>query len=156
MWVLAFLAPPILYFATQFLPYYHSGGTVLPSLGSIFWFPENNTQALDFIAMFHWGFRVNDLVSALLITQFSALALIIITLILKSSGTVAVLLGSWGLYGLISFLTNRALTFSDVMVYGGIAGILMLLIFLSAVGISAFYLYQMYQNYRRKYVLALN
>jgi len=111
---------------------------------------------LDFIARFHFGFRVSDLVAALLTTQFAALSLIIITLILRSSGTVAVLLGSWGLYGLVSFLTNRVLTFSPVMVYGGFAGIAMLLIFLAAVIISAVYLYKMYQNYRRKYVLALN
>jgi len=154
--VLAFLATPILYFVTQFLPYYHSGGTVLPSLGSLFWFPEQNEQTTAFLALFYPGFRVNELVTALLITQFAALFLIIITLILKSSGTVAVLLGSWGLFGIISFLTTRALTFSPVMVYGGIAGIAMLLLFVSAVGLSALYLYKMYKNYREKYVLVLN
>ena len=156
LWVLAFLAPPILYFASQFLPYYHSGGRVLTSLGSLFWFTESHTQTSDFIAMFHWGFRVNDLVPALLVTQFVALFLIIMTVILKSSGTIAVMSGCWGLYGLISFLTNRALTFSAVMVYGGIAGISMLLVFLAAVVLSAIYLSEMYKNYRKKYVLALN
>jgi len=150
------MAPPILYFVTQFLPYYHSGERVLTSLGSLFWFPENNTQTSEFIALFHYGFRVNDLVTALLITQFFALFLIIITLLLRSSGAVAVLLGSWGLFGLISFLTTRSLTFSAVMVYGGFAGIAMLLIFFAAVAISATYLFIMYKNYREKYVLALN
>jgi len=155
-WAIAFIATPILYFITQFLPYYHSGGTIFPSLGSLFWFPEEHEQTLSFISLWYHDFRVNEWITALLITQFSAIFLIIIILIKKSNGTIAVLLGSWGLFGLISFFTTRALTFSPVMIYGGIASISMLVVFLAAVAISAFYLYKMYQNYKRKYVLALN
>ena len=149
----SFLAVPTLYFITQFLPFYHSGGTFFPSLGSVFWFPENNSQTIDFIALFYHGFRVNDLVSALLITQFFALFLIIVTLILKRNIVVAFAYGCWGLFGLISFLTTRVLSFSPVMVYGGVAGILMLLLFLAAVALSALYLVTVYKNYKTKVAL---
>ena len=152
-WVPAFIAVPILYFITQFLPYYHSGGTLFPSLGSIFWFPEQNAQTIDFIALFYHGFRVNDLADALLNTQFFALFLIIFTLILKRNIVVALMYGCWGLYGLIAFLTTRALTFSPVMVYGGFAGILMLLLFVAAIVLSVLYLGAVYKIYKAKIAL---
>jgi len=146
----AFLAIPVLYFATQFLPFYHSGGMALPSLGSFFWFPEENEQSIAFVALFYPGFRVNELTTALLITQISALFLLIMTPILKSNCVVASLMGAWGLFGVISFLTTRSLTFSPVMVYGGIAGILMLVLFLAAITVSVLFLNMYYQNYRKK------
>ena len=133
LWVVAFLLIPFLYFVTQLLPYYHSGGTELPSLGSLFWFPENNGETIAFIALFYPGFRVNELTSALLNTQLLAVFIIIMTLILKSSGVVALMVGCWGLYGMISFLTTRSLAFSPVQVYGGFASILMLSLFLAAI-----------------------
>jgi len=147
-WFPVFLAIPVLYFAAQFLPYYHSGGTTFPSLWSLFWYPERNEQAVNFLALYYHGFRINEFVSALFITQMVALFLIVITLIKKNSGIVAVLLGCWGAYGIISFLTTRALTFSVIAVYGGIAGILMLLLFLAAVAASAVYLTRVYLEYR--------
>ena len=150
-----FLAIPTLYFTAQFIPYYHSGGTFLPSLGEVFWYPERNEQTINFISLFYFGFRVNELTLALLGTQFFAVLLIIITLILKTNGIVAIILGGWGLFGLITFLTTRALTFSPVMVYGGIAGLLMLALFISAVVVSALFLLKMYQNYRIKYILPI-
>jgi len=153
MWFFTFLAIPILYFIAQFIPYYHSGGTVLPSLGELFWFPERNEQTTNFISLFYFGFRINEFTAALLGTQFFALLFLVTTLILKSSGIVALMIGCWGVYGLIAFFTTRALTFSPVMVYGGIAGILMLVIFLAAVVVSAIYMYMIYKNYRIKYVL---
>ena len=72
-WLVAFITVPVLYFAAQLLPFYHSGATVLPSLGSLFWFPEVNTQATEFIALFHYYFRVSDLTFALLGTQIIAI-----------------------------------------------------------------------------------
>jgi len=149
LWLFAFLAVPVLYFIAQFIPYYHSGGVILPSLGSLFWFPENNEVSIYFISLFYHGFRVNDLVTALLGTQFLAILLIIMTLILKSSGLVALFTGCWGLFGLLAFLTTRSLTFSPVNVYGGIAGILMLVLFLAAVALSVIYLTAVYRNYRK-------
>jgi len=148
-WLAAFLAIPVLYFITQFLPYYHAGGGALPSLGSLFWFPERNKHATDFIALFYPGFRVNELVSALLITQLVAFFLLIITPILKSGGVVAFILGGWGVFGLVAFLTTRSLSFSPVMVYGGYAGILMLALFLAAIILSAVFFFKMYKNYRQ-------
>jgi len=153
LWIPAFLAIPILYFITQFLPFYHSGSIFFPSLGSIFWFPEQNAQTIDFIAMFYHGFRVNELISALLMTQFFAIFLIIITLILRKNIVVAFLYGCWGLFGLLSFFTTRALTFSPVMVYGGFAGILMLVLFLAAVALSVLYLLMIFKNYKNKVAL---
>jgi len=115
----------------------------------LFWFPEENQETIDFIALFHHGFRVNDLVAALLITQLAALFLIIITLIKRNSGIVAFLWGIWGAFGLYSFLTTHALAFSPVMVYSGIAGILMLLLFLAAFIVSTLYLSIMYKKHRK-------
>ena len=150
----AFLALPVLFFATQFLPFYHSGGNYLTSLWSFYWFPEDNEQTVDFVTLFHHGFRVNDLTFALLSTQLTAIFFFIVTLIKRSNGTVAFLWGCWGLFGLYSFLTTRALSFSRVMVYSGIAGILMLLIFLAAVAVSALYLGGLYKNYRKNVMIA--
>jgi len=152
-WFAAFIGIPVLYFAAQFLPFYHSGETLLPSLWSVFWFPEENEQTINFVALFHHGFRINDLSFALLSTQLSAIFLVIISLILKGNGAVAFLTGCWGLFGLYSFLTTRALSFSRVMVYGGIAGILMLLIFLSAVVVSVIYLGGLYKNYMKNVLI---
>jgi len=146
-WMFAALAVPVLYFAAQFLPYYHSGGTFFPSMWSVFWYPARNEQTINFIALFYHGFRVNELATALLITQIAAIFLIVFTLILKTSGVIAFLLGGWGIFGIISFLTTRSLAFSPVNVYGGIASIIMLLIFLSAIILSALYLIKLYQNY---------
>ena len=128
----------------------------MPSLWSVYWFPEENGQTLDFVALFHHGFRVNDLTFALLTTQLSAIFLFIMTLIKKSNGAVAFLWGCWGLFGLYSFLTTRALSFSRVMVYGGIAGILMLLIFAAAVAVSAMFLAGMYKEYRKNVLILKN
>ena len=152
-WVPAFLAIPILYFITQLLPFYHSGSTFFPSLGSVFWFPERNSQTIDFISMFYHGFRVNDLTVALLNTQFFALFLIIFTLVLRKNIVVAFLYGCWGLFGLISFLTTSSLSFSPVMVYGGIAGILMLVLFVAALTLSVLFLSITFRNYKSKVAL---
>jgi len=152
-WLLAFIAIPVLYFVTQFLPFYHSGGTDLPSLGSMFWFPEENSEASAFIALFHYYFRVNDLTFALLGTQMFAIFFLIMVLIKKNSGSVAFAFGCWGLFGLYSFLTTPALAFSPVMVYSGIASILMLLLFLAAVVTSALYLRIIYMEYRKNLLI---
>ena len=146
--MLAYIAIPVLYLAAQFLPYFHSGGAGFPSLWALFWYPERNEEAINFIALYYHGFRINEFVSALLITQLVAIFLIIATLIKKNSGIVAVLLGCWGVFGLISFLTTRALTFSVIALYSGIAGILMLSLFAAAVATSAVYLTRMYLDYR--------
>jgi len=152
-WLIAFLSIPVLYFITQFLPFYHSGETILPSLWSVFWFPEENEQTINFVALFHHGFRVNDLTFALLSTQLTAIFLIIFTLIKKASGLIAFLWGCWGLFGLYSFLTTRPLSFSRVMVYGGVAGILMLVLFFAAVAVSALYLNGLYRIYRKNVLI---
>ena len=140
---------PVLFFATQFLPYYHAGGGPLPSLGSYFWQPDANTQTTEFLSLFYASFRANDLIAALLGTQFIALVLIIITLILKDRGVVALILGCWGVYGIYTFLTTRSLTFSPVLVYGGIASLLMLTVFFVSVVISAVFFLLMYKNYSK-------
>jgi len=147
-WMLAYIAIPVLYLATQFIPYFHSGGTVLPSMWALFWYPERNEETINFLALYYHGFRINEFVTALLITQIVAIFLIIAALIKKNSGIVAVLLGCWGVFGLISFFTTRALTFSVVAVYSGIAGILMLTLFTAAVATSAVYLTRIYLDYR--------
>ena len=140
---------PVLFFATQFLPYYHAGGGPLPSMASYFWQPDANTQTTEFLSLFYASFRVNDLITALLGTQFIALALIVVTLILKDRGVVAFILGGWGLYGIYTFLTTRSLTFSPVLVYGGIASLLMLAIFLISIAVSAAFFLLMYKNYSK-------
>jgi hypothetical protein len=147
----AFIAAPVLFFAAQFLPFYHSGTQYLPSLWSMFWYPEleANQQALEFIGLFHWWFRVNDLVSALLTTQLLGIFLVIASLILKGNGVVAFIGGCWGLYGIISFLVTPSLAFSRVLAYGGIAGILMLATFLGAVAVSGFYFFKVYRTYKK-------
>jgi len=147
-WMLAYIAIPVLFFVTQFIPYFHSGGTVLPSMWALFWYPERNQETINFLALYYHGFRINEFVTALLITQIAAIFIVIAALIKKNSGIVAVLLGCWGVFGLISFLVTRALTFSVVAVYGGIAGILMLSLFAIAVAVSAVYLTRMYLDYR--------
>ena len=152
-WFAAFLAIPVLYFVAQFLPFYHSGETLLPSLWSVFWYPEEHEQTLSFVALFHHGFRVNDLTFALLSTQLAAIFLIIFTLVKKVNGAIAFLWGCWGLFGLYSFLTTRPLSFSRVMVYGGIASILMLILFLAAVTVSALYLSGLYANYKKNVLI---
>ena len=147
----AFIAAPVLFFAAQFLPFYHSGTQYLPSLWSMFWYPEleANQQALEFIGLFHWWFRVNDLVSALLTTQLLGIFLVIVALILKGSGVVAFIGGFWGLYGIISFLVTPSLTFSRVLANSGLASILMLVIFLGAVVVSGLYFFKVYQTYKK-------
>ena len=147
----AFIAAPVLFFAAQFLPFYHSGTQYLPSLWSMFWYPEYepNQQALEFIGLFHWWFRVNDLEAALLTSQLLGIFLVLVALILKGSGVTAFLGGCWGLYGIISFLLTPSLTFSRVLAYGGIASILMLVIFLGAVVVSGFYYFRVYRVYRK-------
>ena len=147
-WFPVFLAIPVMYFAAQFLPYYHSGGSTFPSLWALFWYPERNQQTINFLALYYHGFRINEFVTALFITQMVAIFLIIITLIKKNTGIVAVMVGCWGVFGLISFFTTRALTFSVVAVYGGIAGIIMLALFLAAVVASGLYLVRMYLDYK--------
>lgn len=146
--MIPFLAIPVLYFAAQFLPFYHSGGTDLPSMWSLFWYPELNEETIDFLNLFYWQFRINEFVFALLTTQLTAVLIIIAALIKKNSGLVAGLLGCWGLFGLISFFITRGLTFSPVMVYGGIAGILMLLLFLAAVVTSGLFMAKIYLEYK--------
>jgi len=153
-WLIPFFAIPVLYFVTQFIPYYHSGGVVLPSMWSLFWYPERNEETINFLGLFYWHFRINEFVFALLTTQLAAIALIIITLIKRNNSLVAFLFGCWGLFGLVSFFTTRGLTFSPVMVYGGIAGILMLLLFLAAVAVSALYLSKTYLEYRALVLLS--
>ena len=148
----AFIAFPVLFIAAQFLPFYHSGIiNYHPSLWSVFWFPdtEANQQALEFIGMFHWWIRVNDLEAALLTTQLVGIFLVIASLILKGNGVVAAIGGAWGLYGIISFLLTPSLTFSRVLVHGGIASILMLIIFLAAVAVSGLYFFKVYKKYKR-------
>jgi len=152
-WLLPFFAIPVLYFVAQFIPFYHSGNRDLPSMWSLFWYPELNEETIDFLNLFYWQFRINEFVTALLITQLGALFLLIVTAIKKNRGIVAFLHGCWGAFGLISFFTTRGLTFSPVMVYGGIAGILMLLLFLAAVAVSAVYFTKMYLEYREMYTL---
>ena len=147
-WIIAFITIPVLYFVAQFIPYYHSGGTVLPSMWSLFWYPGRNEETIHFLSLFYYGFRVNEFVSALLITQIGAIFLLLTTLIKRNSGLVAFLFGCWGVFGLVSFFTTRALTFSTVMVYGGIAGILMLVLFTAAVAVSVVYLLRMYMDYK--------
>jgi len=140
---------PVLFFATQFLPFYHAGGGPLPSLGSYFWQPDANTQTTEFLSLFYASFRANDLISALLGTQFIALALIITTLILKDRGIVALILGCWGIYGIYTFLTTRSLTFSPVLVYSGFASLLMLAVFFISIIISAVFFLLMYKTYSK-------
>ena len=147
-WLLPFFSIPVLYFVAQFIPFYHSGGTVLPSMWSLFWYPELNEETINFLNLFYWQFRINEFVFALLTTQLAAIFLLVVTLIKKNRGIVAVLLGCWGLFGLFSFFTTRGLTFSPVMVYGGIAGIMMLLSFLAAVVASGLYLTIIYREYK--------
>jgi len=148
LWLIPFTAIPILYFVTQFIPYYHSGGSVLPSMWSLFWYPERNAETISFLSFFYIGFRINEFVSALLITQLAAVLILVVVAIKKNSGLIAAMLGCWGLWGLFSFFTTRGMTFSPVMVYGGIAGILMLLLFLAAVVTSFVYLFKMYLDYK--------
>jgi len=146
----AFIAAPVLFFAAQFLPFYHSGTQYLPTLWSMFWYPETeaNQQALEFIGLFHWWFRVNDLEGALLTTQLLGIALVIVALIFKGTGVTAVIGGGWGLYGIISFLITPSLAFSRVLAYGGIASILMMVIFLGAVVVSGLYFFGVYKKYK--------
>ena len=153
LWVLAYIAVPVLYFAALFLPYYHAGGGGVTSLGAYFWFPENNVQTTSFLALFYEAFRVNDLITALWETQLMAIFVIVMTLILKVRGVTAILLGSWGVMGLIGFLTTRSLTFAPVLVYGGFASIIMLLLFLAALSLSALYLLGIYREYRKAAVI---
>jgi len=153
-WLAPFFAIPVLYFVTQFIPYYFSGGVTLPSMWSLFWYPERNEETINFLGLFYWHFRINEFVLALLATQLGAIVLVIVTLIRKKDALVAFLLGCWGLFGLVSFFTTRALTFSPTMVYGGIAGILMLLLFLGAVATSGLYLGKTYLEYRALVLLS--
>jgi len=155
-WFFMFLATPILYFIFQFIPYYHAGGGPLPSLASYFWTPEANEQTTDFLALFYANFRSNDLITALLGTQFIAVIIIIMTLILKDRGVIAFSLIGWSIFGLYTFLTTRSLTFSPVLVYGGIASILMLLTFAGAIVISTVYLLNMYKTYRKNILILRN
>ena len=147
----AFIAAPVLFFAAQFLPFYHSGTQYLPSLWSMFWYPEleANQQALEFIGLFHWWIRVNDLVGALLTTQLLGLFLILVSLILKGNGVVAVIGGCWGLYGIISFLVTPSLAFSRVHAHGGIASYIMLASFLGAVVVAGLYFFGVYKAYKK-------
>jgi len=154
LWLIPFISIPILYFATQFLPFYHSGGSVLPSLGSFFWFPEENPDAVAFVGLFHHYFRVNNLTFALLGTQLFAIFFLVMLIILKNTASVAFMFGCWGLFGLYSFLTTPPLVFSRVMVYGGIASILMLSLFLAAAVTSAIYLFGTYKEYKRNLMIA--
>ena len=149
LWTLLFLGLPILYLAAQFLPYYYAGGGAAVSLGSYFWNPAIYPETTAINAMFFADFRSNDLVAPLLTIQIAALFIIVLTPILKGRAVLPVLLGIWGVYGLISFLAARTLTFSPVLVYGGFAGIILLVIFAAAIAVSAAYLYIMHQNYRR-------
>jgi len=151
--VLIFIAAPVLYFAFQFLPYYHAGGGPLPSLAGYFWSPETNEQTTAFLALFYADFRANDLITALLGTQFTAVAIIIMTLILKDRGVTAAALGCWGVFGLVVFLSTRSLTFSPVLVYGGIASLLMLFTFLCAVVIASMYLISLILNFRKNLLI---
>jgi len=148
IWVLLFLCAPVLFFIFQFLPYYHAGGGPLPSLAAYFWLPETQEQATEFLALFYQNFRSNDLITALLGTQFTAVIIMIMILILKDRAVTATALGCWGIFGLYIFLTTRSLTFSPVLVYGGIASLLMLLSFLIAVVVSAVYLFLVYRKYK--------
>jgi len=152
-WVLLLLATPVLYFTFQFLPYYHAGGGALPSLAGYFWSPETNEQTTAFLALFYADFRANDLITALLGTQFFAIIIIIMTLILKNRCIVAISLGIWGLFGLYIFLTTRSLTFSPVLVYSGIASLLMLFTFLLAVAISVVYNLRIYAEYKKNILI---
>jgi len=153
LWLIPFISVPVLYFLAQFLPFYHSGATALPSLWSVFWFPEDNEETIAFVALFHHYFRINDLTFAVFGTQLTALFFLIAVLIKKNTGIVAFLFGCWGLFGLYSFLTTPALAFSRVMVYGGIAGILMLVLFLAAVATSALFLYGTYKEYSKNLMI---
>jgi len=148
-WIAAFLTLPVLYFAAQFLPFYHVGDGGVVSLGAFFWVTESHKQTADFIALFYYGFRANDLITPLLVTQLAALTLFITALILKDRGVTALVAGGWGAFGLFSFLTTRSLAFSPVMVYGGFAGLIMLFLFLAALVLSAVFFITMYQNYSK-------
>ena len=148
-WVAAFTAIPALYILAQLLPYYHTGDGTAATLGAFFWQPERNAQTIAFLAKFYENFKPNDLMPALLVTQLAAFFLIAFALILKARGIVAVMSGAWGLYGLYYFLTTRSLAFSPVLIYGGIASLLMLLLFIAAVAVSAVFMVTMYLNYRK-------
>ena len=147
-WLIPFIAIPVMYFVTQFIPYYNAGNTAMTSMWSLFWYPERNAETIKYIGSFYPGFRINEFVSALLITQLAALFILVVVAIKKNSATIAVLLGCWGLWGLVSFLMTRGMTFSSVMAFGGIAGILMLLLFLTAVVSSVVYLLKVYFDYK--------
>jgi len=148
-WAAAFAAIPVFYLLAQFLPYYHTGDGTVTTLGAFFWQPEKNTQTIAFLAKFYENFKPNDLMPALLVTQLAAFFLIAFALILKARGIVAIMSGAWGLYGLFYFLTTRSLAFSPVLVYGGIASIIMLFLFTAAVAVSAVFMITMYINYRK-------
>jgi len=151
--ILIFSAAPVLFFAFQFLPFYHAGGGPLPSLAAYFWLPETQEQTTEFLALFYQNFRSNDLITALLGTQFTAIIVILMVLILKDRGITAVALSSWGIFGLYIFLTTRSMTFSPVLVYGGIASLLMLLSFVIAIIVSAVYLFFIYIEYRKNLMI---
>ena len=153
LWLIPFIAIPILYFAAQFLPFYHSGGSTLPSLWAFFWFPEDNAEAVSFVGLFHHYFRVNNLTFALLGTQLAAIFFLVMVIIKKTNSSVAVMFGCWGFFGLYSFLTTPPLVFSRAIVYGRIASILMLALFLGAVVTSVLHLYGTYKEYKRNLMI---
>ena len=151
--ILLFSAAPVLFFIFQFLPYYHAGGGPLPSLAAYFWLPETQEQTTEFLALFYQNFRSNDLITALLGTQFVAIIVLLMVLILKDRGVTAIALGGWGIFGIYIFLTTRSLTFSPVLVYGGIASLLMLFSFMTAIIISGVYLFFIFKEYRKNVMI---
>jgi len=148
-WVVAFCTIPSLYILAQLLPFYHTGDGTATTLGALFWQPEQNAQTIDFLAKFYQDFKPNDLINALLITQLASFFIVTFALILKARGIIAIMTGCWGLFGLYSFLTTRSLAFAPVLIYGGFASILMLLLFTAAVAVSAVFMITMYLNYRK-------
>ena len=146
-WMYIFIATPVLFYITMFLPYYNSGGSGFTSIWSIFWYPDRNDETIRYIASVHYQFRVNSLVSALLIPHLLGLFIIIFSLLLKGNGVVALLSGVWGLFGLVTLLLTPALRFTRVLAIGGITSILLMLIYIAACALSVLY----FMNVRKIY-----